>query len=244
MTRLVTLLVCLSACAGTETGNPSIRGKLSYNAYSSTPAVVALSAALEQTPEPKALLTVDHAWLVLGDVELRSGADCATGPRVHGLGAGDHATGKHSETELEIAAGSYCGLRFPFEYAKDLPQGAPESLTKESVLMRGTLPDGRAFELHSQLQDSLDLRATAGEFVLDSEHADVVIGFDLARWLGELRWEDATETTDGSVLVSADSNRALLEQFEAALPSGIALFRDHDGDGKLDADMKLAVTEP
>jgi hypothetical protein len=113
------------------------------------------------------------------------------------------------------------------------------------VLVRGKLPDGRAYEVHSQLQESLSLRATAGEFVLDSQHASVLIGFDVAHWLSELNWEDATAASDGSVVVSASSNADLLAQFEAALPGGVALFRDHDGDGVLDSKPEqLAVTEP
>jgi uncharacterized protein (DUF2141 family) len=36
----------------------------------------------------------------------------------------------------------------------------------------------------------------------------------------------------------------MLEQFEAALPGGVALFRDQDGDGELDAKpMQLAASE-
>jgi hypothetical protein len=118
-------------------------------------------------------------------------------------------------------------------------------LEQESVFVRGTLPDGRAFEVHSQLQESLSLRATAGEFVLDNEHANVVIGFDVAHWLRELDWQEATATSNDTVVVSETSNRALLEAFEAALPGGVALFRDGDGDGELDAKaIQLAVVQP
>jgi hypothetical protein len=235
LTKRIGALLCLglSACTGTETGNPSFVGKLGYDAYTSEPSVVALSLMREE--EGAARVTVDNAWLVLGDVELQRGTDCAAGLHVHGLGAGDHAGGQAEPTEFESAAGEYCGVRLPFAPAAvdALPDGAPASLEKESILVRGTLADGVTFEIHSQLQESLSLRATAGEFVLDSAHANVVIGFDVARWLRDLTWDDASES-DGMIVVSASDNAVLLEQFEAALPEGIALFRDHDGDGKLD----------
>jgi len=243
-TNALCWVVCswLAGCAGTETGNPSFVGKLGYDAYTSAPSVVGLSMALQGSGN--ALVTVDNAWLVLGDVELQSGPDCAAEHvDIEGLGAGDHATGQAPPTEFASEPGRYCGVRLPFAPSDKLPDGAPNSLKTESVLVRGTLPDGRAYEIHSALQESLNLRATAGDFVLDSNHRSVVIGFDVADWLSELSWDDAT-TTDGSVIVSDSSNAALLAQFEAALPSGVALFRDHDENGEMDSDPEeLAVTQ-
>jgi hypothetical protein len=231
----------LTACAGTETGNPSFVGKLGYDAYTSAPAVVGLSMALQGSDD--SLLTVDNAWLVLGDVELQSGVDCDAQHDIEGLGAGDHAAGQAPPTEFASEPGKYCGIRLPFAPSAMLPDGAPASLTTESVLVAGKLPDGREFEIHSKLQESLSLRATAGEFVLDSKHRSVVIGFDVAHWLSQLSWDNAT-TSDGSVIVSESSNRELLEQFEAALPTGVALFRDHDDNGEMDSDPEeLAVTK-
>lgn len=232
------------ACAGTETGNPSFVGKLGYDAYTSAPSVVGLSMALQGAEEPR--LTVDNAWLVLGDVELLRGSDCAAEHHlaIAGLGAGDHAQGQAPPSEFAFEPGSFCGVRLPFAPADTLPDGAPESLRSESVLVRGKLADGRAFEIHSALQESLDLRATAGDFVLDSQHRGVLIGFDVAHWLSELSWDSATDADD-TVIVSEASNRELLEQFEAALPSGVALFRDHDENGELDSEPEqLAVTQP
>jgi hypothetical protein len=192
------------------------------------------------------LLTVDNAWLVLGEVELQSGENCAAEHvDIDGLGAGDHAATQAPPTEFASEPGKYCGISLPFApSASELPNGVPASLKKESVFVRGKLPDGREFEIHSELQESLSLRATAGEFVLDSNHRSVVIGFDVAHWLSQLSWDDAS-TVDGAVIVSESSNRALLEQFEAALPSGVALFRDHDNNGEMDiAPEQLAVTKP
>jgi len=235
-------------CTGTETGNPSFSGRLGYDAYSSAPGVVALSAALsgENEREPSSELSVANAWLVLGDVELLEGAECASqGAHVHGLGAGDHAAGQAPSTEFELTAGRYCGVRLPLQVGgSDIPAEAPESLHAESVVLRGQLADGRAFELHSRLQEELVLRATDGDFAIDGAHAAVVIGFDVASWLGGLSWQDADVASDGTVWVDADRNPDLLAQFEAALPDGVALFSDADADGLLDAEpMQLAHAE-
>lgn len=244
-THALSLALCgwLGACAGTETGNPSFVGRLGYDAYTSAPSVVGLSMALEGSED--SLLTVDSAWLVLGDVALQSGSDCdAKHVDIEGLGAGDHATGQAPPTDFASEPGKFCGVRLPFAPSDALPDGAPDSLKNESVLVRGKLPDGRPYEIHSELQESLDLRATAGDFVLDSKHRSVVIGFDVAHWLSELSWDDAT-APDGAVIVSASSNRELLQQFEAVLPRGVALFRDHDNNGEMDSDPEeLAVTRP
>lgn len=236
-----TLVCALGACAGTETGNPSFVGTLGYDAYSGAPSVVGLSMALSAAED--APLVVDSAWLVLGDVQLRAGADCAAARvEIDGLGAGDHASGQAPPTEFASEPGRFCGVELPFAPpAGGLPEDAPGSLQSESVLVLGQLPDGRAFEVHSALNERLSLRATAGDFVLDSKHRSVVIGFDVARWLAELSWDTAV-TTDGSVIVSASSNPELLDQFEAAVPGGVTLFRDHDSDGELDSDPEpLAV---
>ena len=227
----------LGACAGTETGNPSFNGSLGYDAYSSAPRIVALTRS---APAPEAL-RVDNAWLVLGDVELLTGAACAaaesSSAHVPGLGAGDHAGGHAPVTPFELDAGQYCGARLPFVLAGDkLPSQAPDSLRQESIVLRGKLPDGRDFELRSTWQTSVLLRAHDASFVLDGAHAGVVIGFDVAKWLGELDWSQASADGSGRVLVSADQNSALLRSFEQALPLGIALFRDADHDGVLDAD--------
>jgi hypothetical protein len=229
--------ILLGACAGTETGNPSFDGSLGYEAYSSAPRVAALTRS---DPEPQAL-RVDHAWLVLGDVELLQGDACgsmpADGPRIPGLGVGDHAGGHATATRFELAPGQYCGARLPFSLAGDrLPTQAPDSLHAESIELHGELPDGRAFELRSSLQTSVLLRAHDANFALDGAHAGVLIGFDVAKWLGELDWTQASADEQGRVLVSAEKNAELLRAFEQELPRGIALFRDSDGDGMLDAD--------
>jgi len=234
-----TALLALSACAGTETGNPSFKGSLGYDAYSSAPRSVALTQSSSEKED--AALRVDNAWLVLGDVELLRGEDCAavagSGMHVQGLGAGDHAAGQAPVTPFDLAAGQYCGARLPFVLAGEkLPAQAPDSLRDESIVLRGSLADGRSFELRSASQAQVLLRAREASFLLDDDHSGVLIGFDVAKWLGALDWSEASPDADGSLRVSEAQNEALLREFERALPDGVGLFRDADRDGLLDRD--------
>ena len=238
--------LALSACAGTETGNPSFKGSLGYDAYSSARSVALTVGSGEPAAER---LRVDNAWLVLGDVELLRADACAasegSGEHVHGLGAGDHAAGQAPATAFDLDAGQYCGVRLPFLHADQLPDGAPESLREESIALLGRLPDGRDFELRSALETSVLLRAKGSGFALDGEHAGVVIGFDVGAWLDGMEWSAAqAHAQDGRVLIDAEHNRDFLQRFERALPQGVALFRDADRDGLLDADHTPIAAAP
>lgn len=230
--------LCLgsAACTGTETGNPSFAGSLGYDAYSSEPKVVALQQA---DPAAEAELVVESAWLVLGEVlfEVREGDDCdagsetSGGARVKGLGAGDHAATQAPVTPVELTAGRYCGLRLAVERSGARPEGAPEELEEHSLLVSGKLADGRDFRVLSALEGELELRADAQGFELDEARAGVVIGFDVASWLGELEWP---ETGEGELVrIDAEHDPEGLAEFEQRFASGVALFRDAEGDGLL-----------
>lgn len=230
-------LLAAAACVGTETGNPSFEGTLSYNAHSSDAARVALLSG-----DPGAIV-VNNAWLVLGDVGFVEGTACdPTTPALEhadGLGIGDHAPSTAASTPLSLEAGRYCGLHLPLVRSPDVAQGnVPTELAGHSVLIVGTLADGRPFSLRSASEADLFLAASAGAFDLDAQLPDVLIGFDVAAWLGELSWASAVEEADGSVLVDATHNESLLQEFETHLASGTSLFRDVDGLGQVRVDSE------
>lgn len=241
---LLLAMFAVAACAGTETGNPSFDGTLSYNAHSSDTARVALLSG-----DPGAIV-VDNAWLVLGDVGFVEGDACDTttpaSGHADGLGIGDHAPAAPASTPLSLEAGRYCGVRLPLVHSPDVVQGnVPTELAGHSVLLVGTLADGRAFSLRSASEDELFLVATTDAFELDAQLPDVLIGFDVAAWLGELSWTSAMEEADGNVLVDATHNENLLQEFETHLASGTSLFRDPDGLGQVRADSeRLAQGTP
>jgi hypothetical protein len=239
LTWLVLLWLSAGCAGGTETGNPSFTGSLGYDAYSSAPAVVGLRAALSS-------LNVTSAWLVLGDVDfVRCDDKAAAAEHVHGLGAGDHAGEPVPPTSFELAAGRYCGVRLPVMPDGTLPDDAPASLTNHSIVIQGSLPDGRTFELDGAVSaTSFSLRASGEGFELDGGHAGVLIGFDVAKWLDGVDFSTATES-DGRVLVDETHNAKQLEAFDRNMPSGITLFRDSNRDGVLDTDrVPLATYAP
>jgi hypothetical protein len=245
----------LCACAGgTETGNPSFTGTLEYNAYTTNAAQVALRVETSD-PEPSALV-VDEAWLVLGDVGFYSGAsgtedagacDPSTEAAAHskGIGPGDHAAEAFATADITLAAGDYCGVRVPFEPASAARvaelTGAPEALAGHSIVITGTLPDGRAFELRSASEHEVFLSADDAAFEMSREAGNVLIGFDVAQWLSPLDFSAATVDADGVVYVDGERNPQLLSAFDAQVASGTALFRDPDDDGAVKTDsVRLA----
>ena len=223
-----------SGCSsGTETGNPSFEAELSYAAYSSAPLVVGVR-------ESGTTVTVASAWLDLDRVSLFRAGTCGqaepSGESVPALGVGDHASGKHNATLFASAAGAYCGLELPFVL---VPPGStvgdqPRSLEQHSIMLSGMLGDGTPFTLLSTATPRLHLLADSGDFEISKEQSQALIAFDVAAWLADLDWASATRQA-GAILVSAEENSNLLAQFESNLSAGVALYRDRDGDGKLDA---------
>jgi hypothetical protein len=230
------LSACIVAgCAGTETGNPSFSGTLGYDAYTSEPTRVALRLA---EPAAHGEVVVDAAWLVLGDVAVLHAGECQEPAEAHthvpGLGAGDHAGTQAPASTVELTAGRYCGVRLPFVVRDALPAGAPDALRAHSILITGTLADGRSFSVASARSSEV-LVASNASFELDAQRAGVVIGFDVAHWLAQLPWPAATTNME-AVTVDADHNPDVLSAFEAQLAAGVELFRDADGDGMLDSE--------
>lgn len=247
----VVFLLC--ACVGTETGNPSFTGTLEYNAYTTNISKVALS--VETSDPAQTAIVVDQSWLVLGDVGFVSqpsgscDEDAEAAAHSHGIGAGDHAAEAFASAEITLDAGEYCGVRVPFTPATttmlEALAGAPEALAGHSILITGTLADGRAFELRSKLADDVFLSADDAPFEMGDDAGNVLIGFDVASWLSSLDFASATAAADGVVHVDEDRNAALLSAFDAQVAQGTALFRDLHDDGAVHDDSeRLASGQP
>jgi hypothetical protein len=239
------IAVGLAACAGTETGNPSFEGQLAYDAYSSNVTAVALRQS-EPNPDGQAIV-IDSAWLVLGDVSLLKDGACDGTPsdapvNATGIGEGDHAAGGHVVTTLSADAGRYCGVALPFERAGSEPIAGPPELADRSVLIKGRLQDGSPLTLASGLDEVLVLRGDA--FELGEGARDLMVGFDLAVWLGALDFRAAERNADGSITVDDAHNAALLGAFEQALIEGTGLFRDPDRSAAARPNERLASGTP
>jgi hypothetical protein len=232
--RLFVLAVAaLSSCSsGTETGNPSVLAELSYTAYSSAPQLIGVREAGSQA-------VVDSAWLDLDTVALIEAGQCdepvPAAISVPALGIGDHAAGQHNATRFELPRGEYCALDLPFVLAphEQIQSGVPADLERHSIMLAGSLADGTPFTLLSAATPTVRLVADASSFEINLRQAETLVTFDVATWLSDLDWASA-KRVDGAINISAQENAALLARFESNLARGIALYRDADGDGKLD----------
>jgi hypothetical protein len=224
--------LAMAGCAGgTETGNPSFEGQLSYTGYSSN-SYVGVGAGGSQ-------VTVDSAWFELGEVEVAQSTACSIqgGARfaIPALGLGDHAAGKHNRTIFEGRSGAFCTFLLPFAPASQADAGqAPAELAGLSLLLTGSLQDGTPFRIASQAVPRVALTGRTGGFVLDEEHARLLVAFDFATWLSEVDFSVA-QRRDGQVEISSEENPELLRLFEGQLAAGVRLFADSDGDGAVDA---------
>jgi hypothetical protein len=162
------------------------------------------------------------------------------------LGVGDHAAGLHAVTYFELKAGTYCSLELPLVVADaaSVPATAPASLIGNSLLIEGTLQDGTPFSILSRTTPTLRLVSDAAAgFAIDADAPAVLITFDVASWLTGLDFASATRNS-GAIVISSSENSALLSAFEAKIASGVALYRDTDGDGRLDENpTRLAHAE-
>jgi hypothetical protein len=228
---------CVACNSGTETGNPSITGALSYTGYSSKPTDYGVR-------DDGAVATITNAWLDLDSVNVSPdgacGIDVGEAFLVPALGVGDHAAGQHNSTAYAAKAGSFCSVGLPFARVSATSGAAnlPDELRGNSLLLTGKLADGTPFSIASSATPLIELRAGGSGFVLSPDQSDVVIAFDFAAWLDGVDFA-AADRLDGQVVISSRSNPDLLAQFEENVASGIALFRDRDGDGLIDTDAEL-----
>lgn len=227
------LLFAATGCtSGTETGNPSITGQLSYTGLSSAPSDIGVR-------EPGSLATVQNAWFDLDDVAVSSEGDCGIEARaaftVDALGIGDHAAGVHNSTAFEARAGAFCSVQLPFLAVATNDTDAPPELRGHAIVVAGELADGTPFSIESDKPEVVRLESAASGFGLDAGEADALVAFDFALWLKDVDLVGATVEA-GRITVSEASNTELLRKFEDNVTAGVTLYRDADADGVLDAD--------
>jgi hypothetical protein len=237
-TRLLLTLLAFAAlgCAsGTETGNPSLNASLSFSAHSSKPDAVAVR-------EGAAPVLVSAVWLSLGPVALVEGEDCsASSPRFESaaLGVGNHAAAQPGHTDVSAEASSFCALELEFTPSVELPQSAPTALSGRSIAVAGELADGAPFLLVSGFEGRVAVPAVDTSFALSEAQAAMLLGFDLAAWLEGIDLDAVPREDDGSIVIDAERTPELVALFDAALPVGLELYRDRDGDGRLDENPEL-----
>ena len=221
----------LSGCV-TETGNPELDVQLRAGANSSRDRV-----AVSSLPT----VTVESAWVILGDVRLVEGSACDTPDEIEHTAEGPFETNLLAEVPEVIhipAVGTdYCRVRVRLDDANGLAAG-PDGLDDHSVYLSGTRGDGLPFVIRSRSGFEVDLRSRGEPFSLEVGAADLLLAFDLGTWLDGVDLDGATPT-DGVVTVDEDHEPDLLDAFEDAVDAAMALLRDPGSDGQLDDDDEL-----
>jgi len=235
-------LAALSGCLGTETGNPPLTGEISVDAHSSDPATAALRSS-------EGGITVDGVWLGTGEMRFVDVALCAEAPagvaNVAPLDVDNHANVGAAREALLYDTAPYCRVRVPLVRQDGaLPMGAPASLAGNTLVLTGTSTAGVPYELVSGAATDLDLEATGGQFVLAEGEGFVFLGFDVGTWFTGVDLDSGTPNGDGTIIVSAEENTALLTTFESNLEAGFELYRDLDRDGVPDEPEPIARGVP
>ncbi len=238
---LVALLPLAAGCSGgTETGNPSLTGQLSYTGVSSAPTEIGVR-------DGGRVANVKRAWLDLAQVTVSSSGPCGLTTdnafTVDALGVGDHAAGIHNATTFKATGGAFCSLELPFLRVSSDDMTAPAELRGHAIVLTGELADGTPFSIESDQTELVRLQAGDAGFDLSSSRADALLAFDFAAWLKGVDFA-AASLDAGSINVSETSNTAVLRAFEAQLASGVALYRDRDQDGVIDDAPELLATAP
>lgn len=228
--------LALAGCAsGTETGNPTLTGQLSYTGISSAPAKIGVRGG-------GGVANVNNAWFALGQVTVSGAGDCGVNRSnafsVRALGIGDHAAGVHNATDFEGPAGAFCSVELPFQPVAADDTKAPVELRGHGIVVAGELADGTPFLLQSDQAPLIRLQGEANGFEFSPRAPNALIAFDFATWLKDVDWAGAS-VDSGQIVVDAGSNTDILRGFESQLASGVALYRDADGDGVLDPDPVL-----
>ena len=203
--RAMSVLVLVSACLGTETGNPiTTEGSTSD----------AMTAALVPTPGAP---VVDEVWISIEGTRAILGADCDhLGPLVGGV-EGDVLGA------LEVVApheSNTCGVHVATTPSRG--SVGPDSFAGATGLVRGRRPDGVPFELRTTSISAVSVQGMTGIDLGES----YVLSFDVARLLMGL---DLSGPPDADGVVRIQSI-----EFDTRWPHAASLFADLDGDGRLD----------
>jgi hypothetical protein len=232
---LCALLAAACTRGGSETGNPA-REQIALALHTSDQNAVALASG-------SADARIEQAWVAFGRFQFFAAGTCA------GLGeasvsakpffAADLAE-PGAKVSLELEPGDYCGIVVPIgRQPRTLPDGAPAQLADHGIVVRGRLADGTRFSIAHPEQDELELAATHDTFAADP---DLLLSFDVARWLHGLDIAGGTRQSDGSVRIDGEHNVPLLDAFEANVECSLELYRDADGDGQKSKGDPLLAT--
>lgn len=224
-------IAALSACGGTETGNPYTQ-PLIVDAHSSDEGAYAVGV-------PTSGGVVAEAWVVGGELEFTEDPDCEmAGQTLDTLGLANHADAGPLARSVTLDPSMYC-LLVPLLSSNTRPADAPEELTNNAVVLVGTTTAGTDFIAYAGRMEVGIGFGTPFELVEDNP--PLFVGFDVATWLEGLDIDNGTQSM-GRVVIGNGSNAALDAAFEQNIPRGIELFEDLNGNGIADAgELRIAA---
>lgn len=242
------VVAAAASCTGTEVGNPVAEPvSVSLTARSSSQDVALAWDGHQDAGS--ASIVIDELWVSLGDARFVIDEDCSAkrdtrividGPFVTDLAEGPAALAQR------LPEGNYCSVRVSLERAAAGDAGFPTELTGHSVLLHGQRSDGTPVVIRSRDKPDFVLRGRSEAFRVEDAHNALFLAFDAAAWLEGVGIESATPNAAGEILIEPGSDDARLRTFETNLKRSLALFKDGDRDGALEAseaDEPLAEPE-
>lgn len=223
---VIAAMSLLSGCFGTETGNPPFAPDVGGGA--GTP--------MGLVP----VLTTDQGWLSVANVALVPGETCAAGDEGtvvrHDAGALALAGAQSLETEAVLDEGDYCAFHFDRVASTSADPSALEGYT---LAIDAHRPDGTMVRIRSSQTGTLDLVAST-PFPMSPDAGGLIVFIDESLLFNGVSFDAADHEPDGSILVSAEKNSAILDRIETQLPHAVALYRDADGNGALSMEERGA----
>ncbi len=223
------LLLSISGCSSTETGNPEVTGQFHFALITGDPGVASLGG---MSP-----IVVEHAWLSFGDLTL-TGCDVphpseiVPAPPVLDLAI------PNPVVELKAQLSRICAVDTALNPALVLPAGAPSSLNASTLVLSGRRADGIAFELQSTEPLKVSLISVAG---FDPQKHSIILSFDVSTWFQGLDLGTAA-LTSGQVSISHADNLGLLRAFEANMPLGAKITLDENNNGIVEPGESVLAT--
>ena len=218
----------VAAGCGTEIGNPELN--LAALARTTQPDDV----GIEEGPG----IAVDEAVVTLRDVKFDTSEVCDSGQERESEIEGPWTVDLVAVDALPVAleGRSFCRVRLRLDRADG---GALDDV---SVRIAGRRADDVPFVIESRDTPDLDLRARGADtFTLDADAQELLLAFDVARWL-DIDLDGLTPETDGTIRIDDDTNRDTLDAFDEALEDSLELFEDLEGDRSIDDDDAALAT--
>ncbi|MFT5355647.1 MAG: hypothetical protein ACI9KE_002866 [Polyangiales bacterium] len=216
-------MLLLSACTGTETGNP-----FTMEAGS--------DIAERQILIPAPMLT--DVWAAIVEVTFIQNEDVSCAPesdRALVALAAPLYVGYADGTSLTLTLeeGAYCGVQIELDDTRaELPIDAPAELDGATLLVEGVLPNRTRFQIRSEAPLTLTGRADS-PFELQPMDPPLLFAFDFSLIASRIDFATAVLEDSGEIRIDATTNTPLLVAFEGALSDAFRLYRDTDGDGVL-----------